>query len=106
MLLPDFEELCSAELLDHKFQVPCDPILYLTVNYGRFSKWSRPASKDFWWPSIVRNGEWTKDEIINEIRMFDKNGIFNKEATLISINKVLESMKEQKLPSFHKFLDY
>lgn len=42
--LPNFERLCSAELLEHKFMIPCDPVGYLNKEYGP-KKWHSPESK-------------------------------------------------------------
>lgn len=60
MIIPYFEELCSAEMLNHKYQVPCDPILYLDTNYGKFPKWRKPTS-EYNWDNIRYNGKWTDE---------------------------------------------
>ena len=41
--MPSFDELCSAELLNHKFMIPCDPVNYLDKEYGS-SRWQIPKS--------------------------------------------------------------
>ena len=44
--LPNFDELCSAELFNHKYMIPCDPVKYLDKEYGP-SRWLTPESSNY-----------------------------------------------------------
>lgn len=94
MIIPYFEELCSAELLNHKYQVPCDPIAYLDTNYGKFPKWSKPKSlfTEYVWPNFSPNGKWTDEEFINGFRRYNLDGSLNRKATLDTINKTVTNI--------------
>ena len=64
-ILRKFDNLCSAELYDTKFIVPCDPEGILIENYG--ASWYEPKQKNFQWPlfdmtkvRVHNDEEWSK----------------------------------------------
>ena len=91
MIVPDFDKLCSAQLLNHKFLVPCEPEKYLNKNYGR-SRWKVPEKefKKYAWPSIKKNNKWTDEQFINAVRIFNRDGQINQKRTFECVNKSLD----------------
>lgn len=79
--LPPFNELCSAELLSQKHLVPCDPVQYLDLEYGKNS-WQTPLSSKYKWKNLVFVGNWTDDEWPQAVRYYEKNGTLNLVKTL------------------------
>jgi len=81
--------MCSAELLGHKFVVPCDPVSYLNQNYGK--KWNLPEAdfKKYKWPNIKYAGVWSDNDYQNSINIFKSDGSFDRNYTLDFLNKRL-----------------
>jgi hypothetical protein len=84
--LPEFNELCSAELLNQKHLVPCDPVKYLDNEYGK-NQWQTPKSSHYTWSNLVSMGNWSDNEWPKSIRYYEKNGSFNLKRTLKDVNK-------------------
>ncbi len=59
--LPEFDQLCSAELFNLKYFVPCDPVKYLDLEYGK-SGWLIPKATKYTWKNIKPNGECSDQE--------------------------------------------
>ena len=88
--LPNFDELCSVELLSHKFLVPCDPIKYLNKEYGP-RNWETPKVKNYSWTNVVYMANWTDTEWARAIKYYDKNGELIKTKMLNYINSHLDA---------------
>lgn len=103
MMVPDFNVVCSAELLNHKYLVPCQPEKYLDTNYGP-SRWKTPESdfKKYVWPSIKLSGKWTDDQLLNSVRFFSKDGEIDQTTTFNYLNK---SKLDEPLPENYFFKD-
>lgn len=67
----EFNELCSAEMFNHKFLVPCDPDGYLNNEYG---EWSTPLAKKYNWTNLVFLGPWENEYWPNVLKQFDPDG--------------------------------
>ena len=69
--------------------VPCDPVKYLTTQYGKMDQWMKPESKNY----SIANMEWKNgiERSINELpysyRYYDVSGNRRVEPSLKSINK-------------------
>ena len=94
--LPEFSELCSAELLNQKHLVPCDPVKYLDNEYGK-NKWQIPKSTNYSWTNLVSNGNWSENEWPKVLKYYEKNGTINLKSTLKDINKY-SNLNYTKLP--------
>lgn len=87
--MPYFSDLCSAELLNRKYLVPCDPVKYLENEYGS-KRWRSPQSKNYVWDNVKYWRNWTDSEWIHSVRYYDKNGNVIKNKTLAQLNKFLK----------------
>lgn len=87
----DDSNLCSGELLENIFMVPCNPEEYLSFQYGE-DKWRIPMKNHYFnYDSIGFYKFWPDDEWPYVVRWYDlKTGIFNEEKTLMAINKYME----------------
>jgi hypothetical protein len=89
-LLPYFNEtnLCSGELLNNKFIVPCNPEFYLSKQYGE-DRWKIPLTdKYFNYDSISFYKNWTNDEWPYAVRYYDLvTGDISVERTLEELNR-------------------
>ena len=94
--LPNFNELCSAELLNQKLMVPCDPVKYLDNEYG-VNNWATPLSKNYQWKNVVYFKNWTNSEWPHAVRYYDKEGKLIEKKTLDYINQHLK-VKIESLP--------
>lgn len=88
--LPNFDKLCSAELLNNKLYVPCDPVAYLNKEYGRPDRWKTPKEKNYTWSNVVFNSKWTDEQWPHVIKFYDKSGNLLKKKTLEVVNKELK----------------
>jgi hypothetical protein len=88
-LIPQFNQLCSADLLNQKHFVPCDPVKYLDLEYGK-SSWLTPQTTKFTWKNVVPNGEWTEQEWPRAFKYYNANGTLHLNKTLDHINKYLK----------------
>ena len=81
--MPNFEKLCSAELLNNRFMVPCDPVNYLNREYFDEKRWSFPQEKNYTWSNLVFDSRWKDHEWPNVIKYYDKDGLLAKKNPLI-----------------------
>ena len=91
-----FDELCSAELLNQKHLVPCDPVGYLNKEYGKL-RWYEPKPTNYTWNNLVYSGNWSDLEWKNVLKYYYSNGSLNEYYTLAMINSQLNN-KIKKLP--------
>lgn len=84
--LPDFNQLCSAELLNHKFMVPCDPVHYLDRDYGPV-RWQTPQSVNYTWSNVRFWEKWSDSLWPHTIKYYDRNGKLIKKKILDYVNK-------------------
>ncbi len=95
--LPNFNQVCSADLLQHKVLVPCDPVEYLNLEYGEANNWIFPKSKNYTWSNLDKqHTNWTDKEWPHAIKFYNING-FNKIETINFVNNYLKK-KITKLP--------
>ena len=75
-LLPHFDDLCSAELIDVKVMVPCDVVNYLTYMYGSIDDWKIPKTENFTWPYLNLNEgtKWSNSRKNNAVKLYGPNG--------------------------------
>ena len=93
-IVKKFSGICSAQLLEYKFFVPCDPVNVLNDIYGE-NNWQKPDNK-FTASSKLKHWKWWKlDEWINAIKFF-KNGSLLTDYTLSYIKNGLR--KNEKIP--------
>jgi hypothetical protein len=86
--LPAFDELCSAELLNTKQMVPCDPIKYLNSEYGTFN-WLTPISLNYKWSNLKFTRKWNDNEWKRAYKYYNLDGSLNHKKTQKYINKHL-----------------
>lgn len=84
--MPNFEKVCSAELLNSKYMVPCDPVKYLDKEYGP-KLWESPQSKNYTWTNVVFWKNWSDSDWPRSIKYYDKNGNLLKNKILEYVNK-------------------
>ena len=70
--LPKLNTLCSAELLNHKYMIPCDPVSYLDKEYG--PGWRSPQSKNYTWSNVQYWKNWSDIEWPKAVKYYDKYG--------------------------------
>ncbi|CAF0938365.1 unnamed protein product [Brachionus calyciflorus] len=80
--------LCSAELFNRKYLVPCRVEKYLNEEYG-MNEWIRPQDKNYTWTNVFYWKNWTDSEWINAVKFYDLNGNFLNNLTQQYINKYL-----------------
>lgn len=81
------ESLCSAELFNEKYTIPCDPVKYFEDVYGK-DGWQNPKKKNYKSPNLFFIKRWSTSEWKNAIKFFH-NGIFLKERTENFINNFI-----------------
>ena len=99
--LPYFDKVCSAELLNHKVMIPCDPVQYLNTEYGR-DTWIKPKpeldnkvlnrdnrkqnipkfSTKYTWPNLHYYGKYDDGDLIKSARFFKNDGTIDYDITL------------------------
>lgn len=84
--VPNFSKLCSAELLDNLYMVPCNPIEYLDCDYGP-DGWQTPKEKEYHWPSLKIFNEYSDRQYIKSLKFFFENGTFDSHFTLEVLNE-------------------
>jgi hypothetical protein len=92
--LPYFKKVCSAELLNHKVMVPCDPVEYLNAEYG-VDRWQEPKTslsksvvslkvepekeilkkKEYTWPNLKFYRKYMDEEAFNARWYFQNSSI-------------------------------
>ena len=94
----DETNLCSAELLESKFIVPCNPEKYLSFQYG--NKWRMPLQKDYFnHGSIGFYKIWSDEEWPYVIRWYNmNNGLFDYAKSLRDTNNYAK-VAYKELPS-------
>ena len=96
--MPEFNETCSADLLDHKVLVPCKPIEYLNLEYGRIENWMVPRKKNYIWTNLEKKfTNWTESQWVHAIKFYSPRFGFDRKQTLKFINGFLKN-KVQKIP--------
>ena len=86
--IPNFNTVCSANLLNLKVLVPCYPTDYLNNEYGEWKNWIIPKSKDYKWTNLERNySTWSEADWPYAIKYFNSNGKLNFKNTLNYIKK-------------------
>jgi hypothetical protein len=93
-LLVNFNEsnLCSAELLEAKYIVPCNPEAYLSFQYGE-NNWKKPLLENYFDSgSIGYFKNWADQEWPYAVRYYDFiSGKLRDNATLEYINKFADN---------------
>lgn len=84
--MPKFDELCSGELLNNKFMVPCDPVKYLDKEYGP-KNWHSPEAKNYTWSNVVFWSNWTDTDWPKTIKYYDHNGGLLNDKIIEYVNK-------------------
>lgn len=79
--------ICSGELLNKKFLVPCNTAEILRSNYGE--GWNKPLESHYAIPSKPRAGKWSLDS--SEYRRYDARGNYDKKGTERDIEKIKKS---------------
>ena len=106
--MPNFNEVCSAELINQRFMVPCDPVKYLDTDYGK-NNWQEPkknlspiSTKDkqkkgtkdtYHWPNLKYFGKYADDVFIRTNRWYKKSGLLNKELTYSVLSGGISSLR-------------
>jgi hypothetical protein len=94
----DETNICSAELLESKFIVPCNPEKYLSFQYG--NKWRMPLQNDYFnYGSIGFYKIWSDEEWPYVIRWYNmNNGSFDYAKSLRDTNNYAK-VAYKELPS-------
>ena len=85
--LPFFNDsnLCSGELLENKFLIPCNPEYYLKLQYG--DNWKKPLENQYLNNnSFFMHKKWNDSEYPWTIRSFDEFGKIDESWTLKQLN--------------------
>jgi hypothetical protein len=78
--LPKVINLCSAELINIKVMIPCDPAVYLTSMYGHIDDWKTPKERNYVWPNLDFNNsgsKWSLDRKDKVVKHFSPNGMLH-----------------------------
>ncbi|CAF0853075.1 unnamed protein product [Brachionus calyciflorus] len=95
-ILTKFDKICSVELLNEKFQVPCEAVRYIHEEYDK-DDWKVPRSNYKGWPNVFKWGQWSEQEYPYVIKFYGNDGKFLKAQTLNYVNNLL-SKKLKSLP--------
>jgi hypothetical protein len=96
--LPNFSQVCSADLLNVKVLVPCNPEEYLNLEYGNKAKWRLPKKNKYKWTNLDEKFlNWTDFQWPNTIKFYDIDGRIDVNQTLNHINSFSE-IKFEKVP--------
>ena len=85
---PIFSDICSADLFNRKFMIPCDPVKYLNIQYGT-EQWTVPMQTKY----HVPNTDWgtgrerSEMELKYSFRYYDENGNVEVDKSLKAINE-------------------
>ena len=119
--LPYFEKVCSAELLNHKVMVPCDPVEYLNAEYG-VDSWQEPKTSlsksavslkiglekemlnktEYTWPNLKFYRKYTDEEALN-VRWYFQNSSIDYGTNIGYINRRLS--KELNVKQIRSIID-
>lgn len=89
----NFEDLCSAELFDYKFLIPCDPVTFLKNNYGPIKLWMKPDTEGFKNIDFRHYRIWSKNEWPDWMRHYSRDGVLNVAKTLKDLNEHVKNGK-------------
>lgn len=79
IIIKKFSGICSTELLEEKFFVPCDPVTVLNEIYGE-NRWQKSDKKFSISSNLKPWKTWGFNQWVNAIKFF-KNGKFLKDQT-------------------------
>lgn len=82
-------EVCSGQILNNKYHVPCDPESRLFELYG--PTWNEPKAKKYKLNSISFKNTMTEDEWSRSITYYLNNGTVDVKRTLSIINQHLNN---------------
>lgn len=84
--LPVSKGLCSAELLENKYLIPCNPVEVLIARFGH--QYMDPQDENFMQTSIdFGNGiKFKEEELPYVFRSYDENGRMHVNRTLTMLN--------------------
>ncbi len=88
--LTKVNELCSAEFLNSKYLVPCDPVKRLNEMYG-YNDWETNIQVNFLY-KFENLGFWSDREWPNVNKYYDISGKLNLERTLSHANTYNNTM--------------
>ncbi|CAF0764509.1 unnamed protein product [Rotaria sp. Silwood1] len=71
--LPLLETLCSCDLFGVRFSIPCSPIDYLDIEYGK-DKWKSPLEKNYTWVNMKYHSLWNDISWMYAIRLYTRQG--------------------------------
>ena len=81
-------DLCSAELFNQKYMIPCDPVHYLDQEYGA-ANWRKPMESKYEWKNVAYNSIWSDSEWPHAVKYFDRAGNLIVQKIKNYINKFL-----------------
>ena len=82
-----FDQICSGELLGHKFLVPCDPVKFLIDNYGPMEWWINPNTKGFRAIDWKNSRSWPNSLWPHWLKYYRFDGSLRREKTLQDLNE-------------------
>jgi hypothetical protein len=65
--------------------VPCDPVKYLSAEYGA-EKWQTPLAKRYKWTNLKHVGNWSDAQWPHVVKFYDPKGKIRLKKTLGIIN--------------------
>ena len=71
--------LCSGELMNKKFLVPCNTFEILRDNYG--PDWDKPIKENYYVYNKEMVGYWNSGINSSEYKMYNKQGVYLKNET-------------------------
>lgn len=106
--LPKINELCSAELLNSKFLVPCNPVEHLNADYGAHG-WQTPkkssnlhkeTKESYTWPSLHFFNKSSDAEFLKSVKWYNIDGSLDNKTTFNFLNNGLD--KKISMDEFNK----
>ncbi len=80
-------EICSIILLGYRFFAPCDPVDYLSYEYGTdVLNWLEPKTSGYEMSNLYRASDWTQQEWFETFRWYHPDGSLNCYSTLDYLN--------------------
>lgn len=89
MILTRISSICSGELLNKKFLVPCNTAAILRSNYGE--GWNKPLESHYAIPNKPRAGQWSLDS--SEYKRYNAGGNYDRKGTASDLEKIKKSLK-------------
>lgn len=86
---PNFNELCSAELLSSKFLIPCNPVQYLNAEYGP-NGWKIPEKKNYKFYGTKFYERVSDAEFLKTRKYYRYDGAIDNSTTFEELNSVLD----------------